>query len=47
VIMKDGVGYAQAGGGIVADSDPSAEYDETINKAKVLIRAIETAGRGL
>jgi anthranilate synthase component I len=47
VIMKDGVAYAQAGGGIVADSDPSAEYDETINKAKVLIRAIETAGRGL
>ncbi|HET8999201.1 MAG TPA: anthranilate synthase component I [bacterium] len=47
IVMKDGVAYAQAGGGIVADSDPSAEYDETINKAKVLIRAIETAGRGL
>ena len=45
--IRDGVAYAQAGGGIVADSDPSAEYDETINKAKVLIRAIETAGRGL
>jgi anthranilate synthase component I len=47
LVIKDGVAYAQAGGGIVADSDPSAEYDETINKAKVLIRAIETAGRGL
>jgi anthranilate synthase component 1 len=47
LVMKDGVAYAQAGGGIVADSDPAAEYDETINKAKVLIRAIETAGRGL
>ncbi len=47
MVIKDGVAYAQAGGGIVADSDPSAEYDETINKAKVLIRAIETAGRGL
>jgi anthranilate synthase component 1 len=45
--IKDGVAYAQAGGGIVADSDPAFEYDETINKAKVLIRAIETAGRGL
>ena len=45
--IKDGVAYAQAGGGIVADSDPSFEYDETINKAKVLIRAIEMAGRGL
>ena len=47
IVMKDGVAYAQAGGGIVADSDPSAEYDETINKAKGLIRAIEAAGRGL
>ena len=47
LVIKDGLAYAQAGGGIVADSDPSAEYDETINKAKVLIRAIEAAGRGL
>ncbi|HKV46152.1 MAG TPA: anthranilate synthase component I [bacterium] len=45
--IRDGVAYAQAGGGIVADSDPACEYDETINKAKVLIRAIEMAGRGL
>ena len=47
LVMRNGVAYAQAGGGIVADSDPSAEYDETISKAKVLIRAIEMAGRGL
>jgi len=47
LVVKDGVAYAQAGGGIVADSVPAAEYDETINKAKALIRAIETAGRGL
>jgi anthranilate synthase component I len=47
LVMKDGMAYAQAGGGIVADSDPAAEYDETINKAKVLIRAIEAAGREL
>ncbi|HXX39379.1 MAG TPA: anthranilate synthase component I [bacterium] len=45
--IKDGVAYAQAGGGIVADSVPESEYDETINKAKVLIRAIEAAARGL
>jgi len=47
LVIMHGTAYAQAGGGIVADSDPSAEYDETINKAKVLIRAIEAAGRGL
>jgi anthranilate synthase component 1 len=47
LVIKDGVAYAQAGGGIVADSIPSAEYDETVNKAKVLIRAIEMAGREL
>ncbi len=47
LVIKDGVAFAQAGGGIVADSVPAAEYDETVNKAKVLIRAIEMAGRGL
>jgi anthranilate synthase component 1 len=47
LVVKDGVAYAQAGGGIVADSVPATEYDETINKAKALIRAIEMAGRGL
>ncbi|TBR16668.1 MAG: anthranilate synthase component I family protein, partial [Chitinophagaceae bacterium] len=47
LVIKDGVAYAQAGGGIVADSVPAAEYDETINKAKALVRAIELAGRGL
>ena len=47
LVVKDGIAYAQAGGGIVADSAPAAEYDETINKAKALIRAIEQAGRGL
>jgi len=45
--FRDGVAYVQAGGGIVADSEPAAEYDETVNKAKVLIRAIEMARRGL
>jgi anthranilate synthase component I len=45
--LRDGVAYVQAGGGIVADSEPAAEYDETVNKAKVLIRAIEMARGGL
>lgn len=45
--LRNGVAYVQAGGGIVADSEPAAEYDETVNKAKVLIRAIEMARRGL
>ncbi len=37
----------QAGGGIVADSDPSAEYDESINKAKAVFEAVRYAERGL
>jgi anthranilate synthase component 1 len=47
VVLRGGVAYVQAGGGIVADSEPAAEYDETVNKAKVLVRAIEMARRGL
>jgi anthranilate synthase component 1 len=37
----------QAGAGIVADSDPTAEYEETIDKARALMRALELAQRGL
>jgi anthranilate synthase component 1 len=37
----------QAGAGIVADSNPTAEYEETIDKARALIRAVELAQRGL
>ncbi len=44
-IVKDGVMYVQAGGGVVADSDPDAEYMETVNKSKALIRAAEDAIR--
>jgi anthranilate synthase component 1 len=33
----------QAGGGVVADSDPAAEYQETVNKASAMLRAIEMA----
>ncbi len=41
--IKDGVAYVQAGGGVVADSDPAAEYRESCNKAAALLRAIEEA----
>ncbi len=41
MVVKDGVVYVQAGCGVVADSDPTAEYEETLNKAKALISAIE------
>jgi len=44
-VIKDGMLYAQAGGGIVMDSTPQGEYDESCNKAKALIRAAEEAVR--
>ncbi len=47
LVAKDGRGYIQAGGGIVADSVPEAEYMETVNKARALVRAVELAARGL
>jgi len=40
-IVKDGKAYFQVGGGIVWDSDPEAEYQETLDKAKALIQALE------
>ncbi|MFN8570020.1 MAG: anthranilate synthase component I [Kouleothrix sp.] len=43
MIVKDGVAYVQAGGGVVADSDPTAEFNESYNKAAALLRAIEVA----
>ncbi len=42
-VVKDGVMYVQAGGGIVADSDPEAEFQESRNKARALILAAEEA----
>ena len=44
-LVKDGQVIAQAGGGVVADSDPEAEYQESNNKARALIRAAEEAIR--
>ena len=43
VLLKDGNAFVQAGAGIVADSQPSAEFEETVNKAMGVIRAIELA----
>jgi anthranilate synthase component I len=40
IVLKDGFAYVQAGGGIVADSVPEKEYQESVNKAKALIEAI-------
>jgi len=44
-VVKDGMLYVQAGAGVVADSDPKAEYEETRQKARALIRAAEEAVR--
>ncbi|MSQ14086.1 MAG: anthranilate synthase component I [Dehalococcoidia bacterium] len=46
MVLKDGVASIQAGGGIVYDSDPEMEYEETLHKAKALLRAIAQAEEG-
>jgi anthranilate synthase component 1 len=46
-VIKDGVLHVQAGGGVVADSQPEAEWQETQSKAKALLRAAEMAESGL
>ncbi|MDP6125417.1 MAG: anthranilate synthase component I [Candidatus Latescibacteria bacterium] len=43
MVVKDGIAYAQAGGGIVADSVPATEYQETVNKASALLKAVDLA----
>ena len=43
MVIKDGVAYLQAGGGIVYDSEPEAEYFETMNKMGAVMRAIDQA----
>jgi len=47
LVIKDDIAYIQAGGGIVADSDPKLEREESINKASALIRAVKFAHEGL
>jgi anthranilate synthase component 1 len=44
-LVKDGLLHVQAGGGVVADSDADAEYDETLHKSRALKRAAEEAWR--
>ena len=44
-VIKDGTLYVQAGGGVVADSEPEFEYQESITKSRALIRAAEDASR--
>ncbi len=43
-VVKDGKLYIQAGGGVVHDSDPQAEFEETVNKSRAIRRAAEDAG---
>lgn len=45
--VRDGVAYFQAGAGIVADSVPEKEYEETVHKSNALRSAIALAERGL
>jgi anthranilate synthase component 1 len=47
LVIKDRTAYIQAGGGVVADSVPALEYQETVNKAKAMLRAVEMAEEGL
>ena len=43
ILLKDQTAYVQAGAGVVADSDPEKEWQETVNKASALLQTIETA----
>ena len=47
LLMQNGTISVQAGGGIVADSDPETEYDETIHKAAAVFEAVKYAENGL
>ena len=44
-VVKDETLYIQAGGGVVWDSDPEAEWQETVNKSRAIRKAAEDAGR--
>ena len=43
LVLKDGTAHIQAGGGVVADSDPATEYQETLNKARAVLSAVAEA----
>jgi anthranilate synthase component 1 len=46
IVWKNGVYDVQAGAGVVADSVPAQEYEETLNKAKAMLKAVEIAEKG-
>ena len=46
IVWKNGVFDVQAGAGVVADSVPASEYEETLNKARAMLKAVEIAERG-
>jgi anthranilate synthase component 1 len=43
VVLKDGLAHVQAGGGTVADAQPAYEFEESANKAKAVLQALELA----
>ena len=47
IVLENGRAHIQAGAGIVADSNPTAEYEETKDKARAMVRALELALAGL
>jgi anthranilate synthase component 1 len=47
LLVRDGRVYLQVGAGIVADSNPALEYEETVNKGKALVKALEMASSGM
>ncbi len=47
ILVKDGTAYVQAGAGLVYDSVPEKEYEESVNKARAMMRALEWAEAGL
>ena len=46
MLMQGKRAYLQAGAGIVADSDPASEFQESMNKAQAVLRAVQTARNG-
>jgi len=46
-VIRDGVLYIAAGAGIVADSKPRSEWEETLNKARAMFHAVKLAESGL
>jgi anthranilate synthase component 1 len=43
LLIKNNRVYIQAGGGVVADSDPASEFEESVNKARAMVRALQAA----